>query len=45
MAILEKINAVGMAVQIIESIPANDPLYVETRAAIAKQLLEQIKPH
>lgn len=44
MAILEKINAVGMAVQIIETIPEGNPLYVETRAAIAKQLLEQIKP-
>ena len=45
MAILEKINAVGMAVQIIETIPPTDPLYSETRAAIAKQLLEQNRSH
>ncbi len=43
MAILEKINAVGMAVQIIESIPSSDPLYTQTRAAMAKTLLESFK--
>jgi hypothetical protein len=43
MAILEKINAVGMAVQIIESIPATDPLYTQTRATMAKMLLESFK--
>ena len=47
MSILEKINAVGMAVQILESIPKIDPLYAETRSAMAKMLLEQFKtaPH
>jgi hypothetical protein len=43
MAILEKINAVGMAVQIIESIPATDPLYTQTRSTMAKMLLESFK--
>jgi hypothetical protein len=45
MAILEKINAVGMAVQIIESIPATDPLYTETRATMAKMLMESFRTY
>lgn len=44
MSILEKINAVGMAVQIVESIPESNELCMQTRAAMAKMLLEQFLP-
>jgi hypothetical protein len=37
--ILERINAVGMAVQIIEDVPKDDPLHNKTRAEIASLLL------
>ena len=38
-AILERINAVGMSVQILESIDGDDKLKAQTTAEIAKQLL------
>lgn len=37
--ILERINAVGMAMQIVDSIPPSDPLYTPTRAEIARLLV------
>jgi hypothetical protein len=37
--ILERINAVGMAVQIIQDVPKDDPLHNKTRAEIAYLLL------
>jgi hypothetical protein len=43
MAILERINAVGMAVQIVDSIKREDPLYTQTRANMAQMLLEQFR--
>jgi hypothetical protein len=43
MTILEKINTVGMAVQIVDTIPPGDALYTSTRSTMAKQLLEQFK--
>lgn len=43
MTILEKINTVGMAVQIVDTLPPEDPLYASTRSTMAKQLLEQFK--
>jgi hypothetical protein len=42
MAILERINAVGMAVQITESIPPIDPKFAESRASIANHLMAQL---
>jgi hypothetical protein len=39
-AILERINAVGMAVQIIEGVPDTDPIYNSTRAEMARLLLQ-----
>ena len=37
--ILERINAVGMAMQIVNSIPSGDPLYAQTRSEIARLLI------
>jgi hypothetical protein len=38
--ILERINAVGMAVQIIEGVPGDNPLNFETKAEMARLLLQ-----
>jgi hypothetical protein len=40
--VLDRINVVGMSVQIVESIPEDDPLSVQTRAEMARLLLETI---
>jgi hypothetical protein len=40
--VLERINIVGMSVQIVESVPKNNPLYVETKAEMARLLLDSI---
>lgn len=37
--ILERINVVGMAMQIADSIPPSDPLYAQTRSEIARLLV------
>ncbi|MBW4025816.1 TRADD-N-associated membrane domain-containing protein [Acidipila rosea] len=37
--ILARINTVGMAMDIVETIPATDPLYSQIRAQLARELL------
>lgn len=43
-SVLDRINAVGMSVQIIQGIPEDDPLSVQTRAEVARLLLTHVDP-